>query len=428
MADLELEGKINFEKSIKEESRKLKDAFGDITVRVGADTSKAYVEIGRLGKSLDSMELGNGLADGLKKNSAAIRDMGKGIGGLKGMIDNTGRHAAQLGDSLGSIFTKEAGGIVKVKKATAGYYASDRAALNKLLMDKEISLEQFQRRSEEMSREAALATGRYGVKAAQSFDILRLAAGEGIGAIKKIIEKDFIDSLKNAAGVIDGFAAGNKSKMKGMADDYDALKQNAGLAFGAIGAAMGEALAKGESVGEAFLRQLLDMAQKAVLTYIPQIYAVFMSWLGPLAGPIAATAAVALVQSGIAAARGAIGAEAGVVGITGNYNRKRGLSDVIPVWLAPGETVISADKTRQNRELLEAVQTNRIDEYLAGRIQPIQHYGYYGFAAGEYAGLAKVNKALLAAIDGGIDVNARNFHKIQVVDKTAGGVKIQNWR
>lgn len=494
MADLELEGKVSFDKSIKEESKKLKEAFKDIIIRVTADTSEAKKEIEGIGKGLKTVKIraetdpgdfaktlrslkdsfdeagiksgrgfgekfmsnmgviskaGSALLSNLAKpvadytsalsndffaeierGSIAVIGLNDGLGNTKSKLESFGGVIPvfrELTERLNELFVPD-DGLKKQLSAQADGYKLDAVRLKKQLLEKKISLEEYSKQSEEIESGRVSATEKLNEQMSVSFDKLAEAVGLSFDAINNYLSNDFVNSLKKAQETFARFTFDSSGNVENIEYDFVALKQTAVTALGSIGAAMGEALAAGENVGNAFLVQLLDLAQKAVLTYIPLIYAQFIEWLGPIAGPIGATAAIALIQGGLAVAKGAIGAEEGVVGIGRNYNRKRGATDTIPVWLAPGETVISAEKTMQNRDLLEALNSNRIEEFLHDKIQPIHYYGHSDYAVNEFGELIKTNRALLNAINGGIDVNAKNFHKIQIVDKTSGGVKVQNWR
>ncbi|ROL55838.1 hypothetical protein D9V84_10520 [Bacteroidetes/Chlorobi group bacterium Naka2016] len=112
-------------------------------------------------------------------------------------------------------------------------------------------------------------------------------------------------------------------------------------------------LASGASLAEAFkkglLTNILDIAEKSILSNIPVIYSTFFAQLGVLGLP-AAIAAIAIVTSALELAKSALAAYQGVVDIQGPGTET---SDSIPAWLSKGESVITARATRAegNKEL-----------------------------------------------------------------------------
>lgn len=141
-------------------------------------------------------------------------------------------------------------------------------------------------------------------------------------------------------------------------DSYERLATAAGLSFAAQ-------IAAGAQWADATLAMLLDTVSKGIAMYIPEILAASISLLGPIAGPIAAGVAIASVQAALAFAKSGLGAEDGVVDITNAYNRPRGATDTIPLWVAPGETILSKEDTDRNREALNWIRSTHrsIDEY-----------------------------------------------------------------
>ncbi len=145
-----------------------------------------------------------------------------------------------------------------------------------------------------------------------------------------------------------------------------AISQYAEVSLGMASSAFGAMLAAGMSAGEAFTRGILDtllkQAEMAIMTYIPQIYAAFAALLGPLGIP-AATGAIAIVTALLEAARAKIaGFATGVVGIEGPGTET---SDSILVRVSKGESIITAQATRANRDMLEWI--NRTG-------QPVERY------------------------------------------------------
>lgn len=127
--------------------------------------------------------------------------------------------------------------------------------------------------------------------------------------------------------------------------------------FGAMAAAGTLTL---KSAAQASLGIAIDTASKLVLTQAPAILALFTATIPPPFGFIAGLVAIAATQTLLATAKGALGADAGVVGIDGNYNTAPSRRDTIPIWVRHGESVINTESTNKNRGLLDFINnTNR---------------------------------------------------------------------
>lgn len=112
-------------------------------------------------------------------------------------------------------------------------------------------------------------------------------------------------------------------------------------------------LASGANLVEAFkkglLTNILDIAEKSILSNIPVIYSTFFAQLGIMGMP-AAIAAIAIVTSALELAKAALSAYQGAVDIQGPGTET---SDSIPARLSKGESVLTAKATRAegNKEL-----------------------------------------------------------------------------
>ncbi|QLH52733.1 MAG: hypothetical protein CH6_0003 [Candidatus Kapaibacterium sp.] len=136
-------------------------------------------------------------------------------------------------------------------------------------------------------------------------------------------------------------------------------------------------LASGASLAEAFkkglITNILDIAEKSILSNIPVIYSTFFAQLGVLGMP-AAIAAIAIVTSALELAKSAVSAYKGAVDIQGPGTET---SDSIPARLSKGESVITARATKAdgNKELFQWLnRTGRpaIEFYLTQQPQTAQ--------------------------------------------------------
>lgn len=130
------------------------------------------------------------------------------------------------------------------------------------------------------------------------------------------------------------------------------------FAYASVGSAVagfGALLAAGEDFGTAFrkgiLVNLLQTAESAILTYIPQIYAAFLGWMGPI-GLVAATGAIGVVYAALGVAKAELGRKTGEVDIKGAGTNT---SDDNLRFLSVGESVMTAKATSApySKELYE---------------------------------------------------------------------------
>lgn len=180
-------------------------------------------------------------------------------------------------------------------------------------------------------------------------------AGAAFDGMSKVMDKyinEDLTKLKDGIALLATDQISLTDFLKQNATDITTLFNNVA---GSMALAAGAAIAEGENVGKAVVMQALKVAEMLMMTYAAEIF-MFLSTLAPppfgqiLAGGIIA-AGFALLQK----AKSAIGAEDGVIGIDGGYNRRAGSTDTIPLMVAPGESVINANATRKNRRLLEHI-------------------------------------------------------------------------
>lgn len=150
---------------------------------------------------------------------------------------------------------------------------------------------------------------------------------------------------------LDTFAAQQTEKFTQLAGQGKVAFDALGLAAGATFASM---VLNGENAGKAVLLTLIDVVSKGVLAFTPQIIAASIAFLGPVAGPIAAGVAIAGLQAALALSRSAVKAADGVVNLQGPGTEK---SDSIPAWLSRGESVLTAETTRREFELISHIHS-----------------------------------------------------------------------
>jgi len=115
-----------------------------------------------------------------------------------------------------------------------------------------------------------------------------------------------------------------------------------------------------KSAANAALGITVDTISKIVMAQAPAILAIFTGTIPPPFGFIAGIAAIGAVQLLLATAKGAIGADQGVIGIDGNYSTPRSSRDTIPIWVRDGESIINPEATERNKALLKFINsTNR---------------------------------------------------------------------
>ena len=192
---------------------------------------------------------------------------------------------------------------------------------------------------------------------AESFKKLRETATGELNNLGKKIGETFAKLKEDNAGNITNLEEVTTSVM-------NTLTQSVGVAVAAIGAGFGELIAKGNATFGDFAKlaasTVLDTVQVAVNAYAAQIFAVNAAALPFGLGVPGALALIAGVNALLAIAKAGlsgIGAETGVIGINGNYNKKKGKTDTIPLWVAPNESIINAKQSLKYRGILEAINS-----------------------------------------------------------------------
>jgi len=128
------------------------------------------------------------------------------------------------------------------------------------------------------------------------------------------------------------------------------------IASGAA-AALGAAVVEGKNFGDAASQIAFDTLQSLVPIFVAQIFGGFIA-ANPLLGAVLAAAATGVLSGLVEAARPKKGAEGGAPeGITATYNKPKGATDTIPLWVAPREAIINARQSDEWRETLVAINS-----------------------------------------------------------------------
>ena len=310
-------------------------------------------------------------------------------------------------------------------------YKDEERKLSDSLQKREITLreyiarmdeidEQKNKSSERASREELrirLATARALAVAAGQLEASNAAA---IAAIQRQIATNMqrLESEgKNIADNLSELFAGTGENISKL------LEGTAGVAAATFGAMLAAGVEVGEAFRKAILGTLIKTAQQAILTYIPQIYAAFMGWMGPF-GLAAATAAIAMVYGALEYARSAIGLRSGAVDLQGPGTET---SDSIPARLSRGESVITAKATRANKELLEWInrtQRPAVEYFIAKK--DVNLYNTHNDAlALEIRALRQeiarmpLKRTINSRVEVGIDVNDRELIRRIAIEREA---------
>lgn len=236
-------------------------------------------------------------------------------------------------------------------------------ALEESFKNKELSGREYVQKMRELADKRTEIETETVNKTEEAWLRAQLGAAQALQSISDTYQKKAFDSLESG-------------RLK-MAENIERIKENGGLAnasikdittgamdqvkeFGiqAVKASLssfGAMLAAGEDVGVAFrkgfLKTMIEMAEQAIMTFIPQIYAVFLTMPGGWAvGIPAATAAIGLVYTALEGAKAAIGAATGAVDVQGPGTPT---SDSIPARISVHESVLTAKATLApgNKEL-----------------------------------------------------------------------------
>lgn len=148
---------------------------------------------------------------------------------------------------------------------------------------------------------------------------------------------------------------------------------------------------------------------------------------------------IALLKAGIGGLKGAVGAEEGGE-ITENYNKKPGKTDTIPIMLAPNEFVVNAVATKENKELLTAINsgqdlsnffvnpTGKLENTMPNNINNHSNYRQNTSQITNFQiDYKKLGKEIARATnDRNINITTKN--NVIVKDKRLSVISEQNWR
>lgn len=271
-------------------------------------------------------------------------------------------------NDLSKAFDDYAAGVQKKMEGTgkedAAKLEEETKQLRAQLAKREISYQDFQEKIAALRGKedggAASATERANLAIGKSFAALGKSATAGVDASieeMKKLSKSTAQTIKEK-GLSDKNVAKDFEKF-----GKDIVNIGEGTAESVIGV-FGQMAAAGtltlKSAANAALGITIDTISKIVLAQAPAILAIFTGTIPPPFGFIAGIAAIGAVQLLLATAKGAIGADQGVIGIDGNYSTPRSSRDTIPIWVRDGESIINPEATAQNRALLKFINsTNR---------------------------------------------------------------------
>jgi len=271
-------------------------------------------------------------------------------------------------NDLGKAFDDYAAGVQKKMEGTGkedtAKLEEETKTLRAQLAKREISYKDFQEKIASLrSKEdggAATATERANLAIGKSFAALGKSATAGVDLSieeMKKLSKSTAQAIKEK-GLSDKNVAKDFEKF-----GKDIVNIGEGTAESVIGV-FGQMAAAGtltlKSAASAALGITIDTISKIVLAQAPAILAIFTGTIPPPFGFIAGIAAIGAVQLLLATAKGAIGADQGVIGIDGNYSTPRSSRDTIPIWVREGESIINPEATAQNKALLKFINsTNR---------------------------------------------------------------------
>jgi len=287
------------------------------------------------------------------RTANTLQNLGMGIAdGIAEMYGNTF-------NDLSKAFDDYAAGVQKKMESSGkedtAKLEDETKTLRSQLAKREISYQDFQEKI------AAIREKGEGNGAASATERANLAIGKSFQKLGKDAQED-----------LQGVFAKMKTSAKAGENVWDTFSKNsagvfAGMATtltGTLGAMAAAGTLTLKEVGKAAVGIALDTAGNVAMSQAPVILAAAMTppptGLGPIFGAIAGVAAIASIQALIAITKGAIGADAGVVGIDGNYSTPRSSRDTIPIWVRDGESIINPEATAQNRALLKFINsTNR---------------------------------------------------------------------
>ncbi|WP_276979782.1 phage tail tape measure protein [Flavobacterium filum] len=203
----------------------------------------------------------------------------------------------------------------------------------------------------EYNKEIEESTKKLEENSIDSADRIRIAMAASFGNIRDIATQRLNEAAKNM---------GESLAKTGL--DFNNLAAAGLAATTSILAGFGQLIAQGGATLGDFAKvaasTVIDTVQVALNAYAAQIFAVNAGALPFGLGIPAALGIIATMNGLLAIAKaslGGIGAEDGVVGIKKSYNKRKGVSDTIPLWVAPNETIIKAKESIKRMPLLEAI-------------------------------------------------------------------------
>lgn len=203
----------------------------------------------------------------------------------------------------------------------------------------------------EYNKEIEESTKKLEENSIDSADRIRTALAASFQNIRDIATQRLNEAAKNM---------GESLAKTGL--DFNNLAAAGLAATTSILAGFGQLIAQGGATLGDFAKlaasTVIDTVQVALNAYAAQIFAVNAGALPFGLGIPAALGIIATMNGLLAIAKaslGGIGAEDGVVGIKKSYNKRKGVSDTIPLWVAPNETIINAKQSIKNMPLLKAI-------------------------------------------------------------------------
>jgi TP901 family phage tail tape measure protein len=319
--------------------------------------------------------------------------------------------------SISDVFKTTSKESQKAMKEASNSYEQDSAKLKKELLSKEISLEEFQQQSEDIEQSRAdkiqSIYEQMNDKIVESFENMADRSNE---LIKELLTNRLSKNVKEGGDLLGNFG-----------DDMTAVM---GVVALSVGATLGTMIASGTANFGDYLRAMLiaviDTATAMVNAYFAAALMKDATVFGLSTGWTLAILAASNVALAVARGLvGQIGADEGVIGINERYNKQASNRDTIPIWVRKGESILTPEFTSKHEDLLAHLYGGRSEEsyFRQNYIQPVSNY-----SVNQSGDIVKTNKALLRAIENGIEVKSTNINKIKIVDKTSNGIKYANFR
>lgn len=253
-------------------------------------------------------------------------------------------------------------------------------------------------------------------KSNENLEMFKQAVSQTTGFLKQEFEKQAND-LKAKADKEAELYTSQTDKLNVYKDSFGEVMT---ALAGSAAAGFGQALAEGESFGNAFLKMLIDFAQEAILIYTPQILAAFTAAVPPPpVGFALGLGAIATISGLLAVAKSKIGAEEGVIGISNNYSKQAGVTDTIPLWVAKGESIINKAATSKHSDLLNVINNN-------GNVEKYVNEKYASDNTDTIKTLQKLEKAISQINSSRVEVNDRR--ELIITDQRTIVKKSLNYR